>query len=82
MAALGFAFAENTFYLINIWKNLDVQTFTSVYLLRAVFSTFAHCLFSTIYGYYFGLALFSKKNLQRRHLSSMVDYSTFKKVSF
>jgi len=61
MAALGFAFAENTFYLINIWKNLDVQTFTSVYLLRAVFSTFAHCLFSTIYGYYFGLALFSKK---------------------
>jgi len=61
MAALGFAFAENTFYLINIWKNLDIQTFTSVFMLRAVFSTFAHCLFSTIYGYYFGLALFSKK---------------------
>ena len=45
MAALGFAFAENTFYLINIWKNLDIQTFTSVFVLRAVFSTFAHCLF-------------------------------------
>jgi len=61
MAALGFAFAENTFYLINIWQNLDIQTFWSVYLLRAVFSTFAHCLFSTIYGYYFGLSLFADK---------------------
>ena len=58
MAALGFAFAENTFYLINIWQYLDTQTFWSVYLLRAVFSTFAHCLFSTVYGYYFGLSLF------------------------
>lgn len=63
MAALGFAFAENTFYLINIWKNLDLQTFTSVYLLRSVFSTFAHCLFSTVYGYYFGIALFSNRLL-------------------
>lgn len=61
MAALGFAFAENTFYLINIWKNLDIQTFTTVFILRAVFSTFAHCLFSTVYGYYFGIAMFSKK---------------------
>lgn len=59
IAALGFAFAENTFYFIEIWQNAGPDLFYKLVVFRSIFSTFAHILFSSIYGYHFGLALFA-----------------------
>jgi len=60
MAALGFSFAENTFYFIQVWQNMGSDILMQLVIFRSLFSTFAHILFSTIYGYHFGLALFAK----------------------
>ncbi len=61
IAALGFAFAENTFYFITVWQGLGLEFMLQVFIFRALFSTFAHVLFSAVYGYHFGLAMFAKK---------------------
>lgn len=52
---LGFAFAENIYYmttmpLFNVW----------MFAGRSLFSTFGHVLFSAIFGYYYGVAHFSR----------------------
>lgn len=60
IAALGFSFAENVFYFIDVWQSLGVDTLAKVFVFRSLFSTFAHILFSAIFGYHFGLALFAK----------------------
>jgi len=60
MAALGFSFAENTIYFIQVWQNMGTDILWQLVGFRSLFSTFAHVLFSTIYGYHFGLALFAK----------------------
>lgn len=59
IAALGFSFAENTFYFIEIWQNAGPDLFYRLVVFRSLFSTFAHILFSSLYGYHFGLALFA-----------------------
>lgn len=59
IAALGFSFAENTFYFIQVWLNLGTDLLLQVIAFRSIFSSFAHVLFSTLYGYHFGLALFA-----------------------
>ncbi len=59
IAALGFAFIENIIYFVNIWLHQGVQTLFISFIFRSVFSTFAHVLFSGMYGYYYGMAYFS-----------------------
>lgn len=72
IAALGFSFAENTFYFIDIYQNLELSMFWKVVLLRSFFSTLAHIIFSSIYGYHFGVSLFAK-NLENRKEYSFVS---------
>lgn len=59
IVALGFSFAENTLYFIEVWQSFGSDYITKVFIFRSVYSTFAHVLFSSIYGYHFGLALFA-----------------------
>jgi len=59
VAALGFAFAENIFYIVNIYTQLGVQQLVIAYLFRSIFTTTAHMLFSGIFGYYYGIAKFA-----------------------
>lgn len=59
VAALGFAFAENIFYIVNIYTQLGVQQLIVAYLFRSIFTTTAHMLFSGIFGYYYGIAKFA-----------------------
>ena len=59
VAALGFAFAENIFYIYSIYSQFGIQQLFITYLFRAVFTTCAHMIFSGFFGYYYGIAKFS-----------------------
>jgi RsiW-degrading membrane proteinase PrsW (M82 family) len=64
LAALGFSFTENILYFQNIWATNGIENLFVPFLFRSVFSTFAHLMFSGIYGYYYGVAHFAKPILQ------------------
>jgi RsiW-degrading membrane proteinase PrsW (M82 family) len=86
MAALGFSFAENTIYFIQVWQNMGQEVLWQLVGFRSLFSTFAHVLFSTIYGYHFGLALFatpvykdmSKKRFDKRFINFLHKFTKIK----
>ncbi len=59
IAALGFAYVENVLYFTYIWNTQGTESFIISVVFRSIFSTFAHILFSGLYGYYYGLAHFS-----------------------
>lgn len=59
LAALGFAFIENILYFYYIWEYQGADILMVSFVFRAVFSTFAHILFSGIYGYFYGIAYFA-----------------------
>lgn len=65
LAALGFAFTENILYFYNIWAKQGPDHLFVPFLFRSVFSTFAHVLFSAMFGYYYGIAHFAKPLLQQ-----------------
>ncbi|MBU2524090.1 PrsW family intramembrane metalloprotease [Patescibacteria group bacterium] len=60
IAALGFSFVENILYFFYIWQNQSIESLFIPFVFRSIFSTFAHVFFSGIYGYYYGVAYFSK----------------------
>lgn len=64
IAALGFSFTENIIYFYDIWNQRGADFLLIPFVFRSVFSTFAHILFSGIYGYYYGVAYFAKPILQ------------------
>lgn len=66
IAALGFSFAENTYYFIQAWINLGSDLLLQIIAFRSIFSSFAHVLFSTLYGYHFGLALFASPMYKKK----------------
>lgn len=66
LAALGFSFTENILYFYNIWHTQGVENLLYPFVFRSVFSTFAHILFSGIFGYYYGIAYFAKPILQEQ----------------
>lgn len=65
LAALGFAFTENILYFYTIWAKQGADHLLVPFLFRSVFSTSAHILFSSIFGYYYGIAHFAKPLLQK-----------------
>jgi RsiW-degrading membrane proteinase PrsW (M82 family) len=77
IAALGFSFAENTFYFIEVWKTMGPSMLYKVVVFRSLFSTFAHILFSSIYGYHFGLAVLASPILENPK-----DHSFYKRIAF
>ena len=77
IAALGFAFVENALYFYYIWAYQGVELLFISFLFRSVFSTFAHILFSGIYGYFYGIAYFadpiwSEEVRKQRH--KLIDF--------
>lgn len=64
LAALGFSFTENILYFYTIWSKHGPEHLLTPFLFRSVFSTFAHILFSALFGYYYGIAHFAKPLLQ------------------
>ncbi len=70
IAALGFSFAENTFYFIQIQQNFGMDMLLNVFIFRSLFSTFAHVLFSAVYGYHAGLANFAEEIYKQQSRNS------------
>lgn len=66
LAAIGFSFTENIIYFYNIWQSQGPENLLVPFLFRSVFSTFAHILFSALFGYYYGIAHFAKPLLQQK----------------
>ncbi|MBP7819746.1 PrsW family intramembrane metalloprotease [Candidatus Gracilibacteria bacterium] len=62
--SLGFAFVENIFYLGEVYTIIGSSAIIAMFVSRAVFATFAHVLFSAIFGYYHGIGLFAKENIK------------------
>lgn len=65
IAALGFSFTEHILYFQSFWAQHGPETLFVPFLFRSVFSTFAHILFSAMFGYYYGIAHFAKPLLQK-----------------
>lgn len=59
LAALGFSFAENIYYLTQLWSQLSAGELMGVYVFRSGFTMCAHMIFSGIFGYYFGISKFA-----------------------
>jgi RsiW-degrading membrane proteinase PrsW (M82 family) len=67
VAALGFAFLENTKYFYDIWNSSNPEIaadFWFVCIFRSIGSVFLHVLASGVFGYYYGLAHFAKPVLR------------------
>lgn len=60
ISALGFAFIENILYFYFIWQLQGLDVLFVSFIFRSVFSTFAHILFSGVFGYFYGLAYFAE----------------------
>jgi len=61
--ALGFAFVENVVYISRFWLNTsqNFAGFSAFFLLRSTISVIAHVCFSSIMGYFYGIAHFSNE---------------------
>jgi RsiW-degrading membrane proteinase PrsW (M82 family) len=65
IAALGFAFVENIMYFFYIWTYQGFESLFISFIFRSIFSTFAHILFSGVFGYFYGVAHFAKPIWQK-----------------
>ncbi|MBA4336960.1 hypothetical protein C0416_04290 [bacterium] len=86
IAALGFAFIENIIYFYNIINVRGFEQLLFPFVFRSLFSTFAHVMFSGIFGYFYGVAHFADQELrdemqQKRHpvIKFFHKYFHFKK---
>lgn len=59
IGAMGFAFAENIFYIVSMYFSLGIEQLIVPYMFRTIFTTAAHLIFSGFFGYYYGMAKFS-----------------------
>jgi len=64
IAALGFSFIENIIYFYNIISVRGFEQLLFPFIFRSLFSTFAHIMFSGIFGYYYGIGHFANKELK------------------
>jgi len=69
VAALGFSFAENVFYIFSIYTQLGIQQLFVAYLFRSIFTTCAHLIFSGFFGYYYGIAKFSLNIVEQSRIT-------------
>ncbi|MFO0702971.1 MAG: PrsW family intramembrane metalloprotease [Candidatus Andersenbacteria bacterium] len=84
--ALGFAAAENTLYLTPSLQSFDLNTFVSTFVVRFIYSTLAHALYTGIFGYYLGKAQFVREGrgrlLLRGLLLAILMHGLFDFVAF
>lgn len=76
LSALGFSFAENIYYLYQLWDALSVGSLIGVYLFRSVFTMCAHMIFSGIFGYYFGISKFAIDITKQQRLIGKTSLTT------
>lgn len=69
IAALGFSFVENVRFFVTGASHYGFISwaFVTLFLMRMFGSTLAHCLFSGLYGYYYGKAKFAACRTHVKH---------------
>ena len=75
IASLGFSFIENIMYFYFIWVGQGIEPFFVAFIFRSIFSTFAHILFSGMYGYYYGIAHFSTPIFQEEMKKNRLGFT-------
>jgi hypothetical protein len=76
VAALGFSFVENAYYLIQFWPSLALTEIAGMYMFRSIFTTCAHMIFSGIFGYYYGIGKFAIDINEQEKWTGEVSLST------
>lgn len=78
VAALGFAFAENIFYLQETYASYSGFSGVLIitYVFRSTFTAAGHMCFSGLFGYFYGLARFSANIGQEAKLEGKKFYFT------
>ena len=80
MVGIGFAFVENILYLAAAYNGTDglgpggTEAVTSVFIVRCLFSPFAHPLFTTFLGIGVGVAVGSRRTVVRV-LAPLIGYA-------
>ncbi len=73
VAALGFSFAENIYYLFQFWPSLDTQALVGMYIFRSIFTACAHMIFSGIFGYFYGIGKYAIHITKQQELAGEKD---------
>lgn len=65
LAALGFAFSENIYYFYSIMSSGNLTALFSTLVFRSSFTVCAHMIFSSIFGYFYGIGKFSNEIVEQ-----------------
>lgn len=76
VAALGFSFTENIYYLYEFWPSISGGELMGMYIFRSIFTACAHMIFSGVFGYYYGVGKFSVVIAQAKQLTEGTDWAT------
>jgi RsiW-degrading membrane proteinase PrsW (M82 family) len=75
VAALGFSFTENVYYLYEFWPSISLGELGGMYMFRSLFTMCAHMIFSGIFGYYYGIGKFSLDINKQKRLQGKISWS-------
>ncbi len=78
-SALGFAFAENIYYLYQYWPTISTGDLVNMYVFRSIFTACAHMIFSSIFGYHYGIGKFAIDITAQNKITGSSS-STFEKI--
>jgi len=76
LSALGFAFAENIFYMYMLWPSLTVGGLVGLFVARSGITMLGHMIFSGIFGYYFGVSKFAIDITKQKEMVNENSWTT------
>jgi len=65
LAALGFAFSENILYFYSVISSGSMAELFSTLVFRSSFTVCGHMIFSSIFGYFYGIGKFSQNIVEQ-----------------
>lgn len=66
LAGLGFAFTENIFYFYGAWTSTGIVGLLPLLIFRSLFTMCMHMVASGVFGYFYGVAVFSRPIMETR----------------
>lgn len=66
LAALGFAFSENIVYFSQVMSSGNLAELFTTIIFRSAFTVCGHLIFSSIFGYFYGVGKFSQPIIEQQ----------------